>query len=288
MELFGLLPIYKPKDPTSTEILNRLKKLFGIKRIGHTGTLDPFAEGLLLTLLGKATRLAEYYQKLPKKYRAVGIFGIETDTYDITGKILAQYRGKYPTYEELKSALESFKGEIEQIPPPFSAKKVKGKRAYKLARKGLKPELKPVKVKIYDIELLDYKPPEFSIDVEVSGGTYIRSLIHDIGKKLGTGATTKELLRTKIGKISLEKAVPLEILEKAGSLEGFLLPPDYGLDFPIFKADWETFKRLKMGQFLDVKGNFEEGKPVRVYLNGNLAAIGRVLKGKLKPEKVFL
>ena len=288
MEFFGLIPLYKPKGLTSTEVLNLIKKTFKVSKIGHTGTLDPFAEGLLIALLGKATRLAEYYQKLPKRYKAVGLLGVETDTYDITGKVLSECRGNWPSEDELKQVIETFRGEIEQIPPPFSAKKVKGKRAYKLARKGLKPKLKPVKVKIYEIKLLEYKPPEFSIDVNVSGGTYIRSLIHDIGKKLGTGATTKELIRTEIGKITLKEAVSVEELKKANSLEKFLLPPDYGLEFPKIEINSAEFERLKNGQFLDLRGNFKEGELLRIYTEGKFSAIGKIFKGKLKPEKVFL
>ena len=223
-ELFGLLAVVKPKGITSTGVLNEIKRHFGVKKIGHTGTLDPFASGLLLLLLGKATRLAEYYQRLPKTYRAVGLLGVETDTYDITGEVVSRrlpidlregrveipedLAAAFPPLEEIERVVKSFEGEIEQIPPPFSAKKIKGKRAYELARKGKKVELKPVKVKIYKIDLLEYNPPRFTIGATVSGGTYIRSLIKDIGDKLGLGATTESLLRTSIGKLTLETPSP--------------------------------------------------------------------------------
>ncbi|RTZ67906.1 MAG: tRNA pseudouridine(55) synthase TruB, partial [Aquificaceae bacterium] len=176
-ELFGLIAVNKPKGLTSTEVLNRIKKKFGVSKVGHTGTLDPFAEGLLILLFGKATRLAEYYQKLPKRYIAGGILGIETDTYDITGNVVRQTQGNYPSREEFEGIVNTFRGEILQVPPPFSAKKVRGRRAYKLARKGKSINLQPVKVKIYEIHLLEYNPPRFTLDVKVSGGTYIRSLI---------------------------------------------------------------------------------------------------------------
>jgi len=290
-ELFGLLAVAKPKGITSTGVLNEIKRHFGVKKIGHTGTLDPFASGLLLLLLGKATRLAEYYQRLPKTYRAVGLLGVETDTYDITGEVLSRREVEtFPPLEEVKRVVKSFEGEIEQIPPPFSAKKIKGKRAYELARKGKKVELKPVKVKIYKIDLLEYTPPHFTIEATVSGGTYIRSLVKDIGDKLGLGATTESLLRTSIGKLTLENALPLEELLKVSPerLSDFLLPPDAGLDFPTLEVSDRELTRLRNGQLLDLKGDFGENQLLRVYANGKFSAIGRVVKGKLKPEKVFV
>ena len=281
----------KPKGITSTGVLNEIKRHFGVKKIGHTGTLDPFASGLLLLLLGKATRLAEYYQKLPKTYRAVGLLGVETDTYDITGEVVSRRQVEnFPPLEEVNRVVKSFEGEIEQIPPPFSAKKIKGKRAYELARKGKKVELKPVKVKIYKIDLLEYTPPHFTIEATVSGGTYIRSLVKDIGDKLGLGATTESLLRTSIGKLTLENALPLEELLKVSPerLSDFLLPPDAGLDFPTLEVSDRELTRLRNGQLVDLKGDFGENQLLRVYAGGKFSAIGRVVGGKLKPEKVFV
>ncbi|HIO41258.1 MAG TPA: tRNA pseudouridine(55) synthase TruB [Aquifex sp.] len=290
-ELFGLLAVAKPKGITSTGVLNEIKRHFGVRRIGHTGTLDPFAEGLLLLLLGRATRLAEYYQRLPKTYRAVGLLGVETDTYDITGEVISRREAAaFPPLEEIERVVKSFEGEIEQTPPPFSAKKVGGKRAYKLARKGKRVELKPVKVKVYKIDLLEYNPPRFTIGATVSGGTYIRSLVKDIGDKLGLGATTEKLLRTSIGKLTLENALPLEELLKVSPerLSDFLLPPDAGLDFPTLEVSDRELTRLRNGQLIDLKGDFGENQLLRVYAGGKFSAIGRVVGGKLKPEKVFV
>jgi len=288
---FALLAVFKPKGITSTGVLNRIKKHFGLKKIGHTGTLDPFAEGLLLILLGKATRLAEYYQSLPKTYRAVGLLGVETDTYDITGKVVSRREAAaYPSAEALKEIVKSFEGEIEQIPPPFSAKKVKGKRAYALARRGKEVKLKPIKVKIYKIDLLGYNPPRFEIETTVSGGTYIRTLVRDIGEKIGLGATTEKLVRTSIGEIDLSKALPLEELLNLPpeSLEEILLPSDEGLNFPTVELSERELKLLRDGRFLDLGEDFKEGQLLRVYQNGKFSAIGKVVKGKLKPEKVFV
>ncbi len=287
-ELFGLLAVDKPKGLTSTEVLNRIKKKFRISKLGHTGTLDPFAEGLLILLFGKATRLAEYYQKLPKRYIAGGILGIETDTYDITGNVVRQTQGNYPSRGEFEEIVNTFKGEILQVPPPFSAKKVRGKRAYKLARKGKPINLKPVRVKIYEIHLLEYMPPRFTLDVKVSGGTYIRSLIRDIGTKTSLGATTESLKRTEIGKIDLSVSIPLEDLLNLKDLKEVLLPPDKGLDFPKLEVDERRLKLLRNGVYIPLEGNFRESQLVRVYSPFGFSAIGKVVEGKLKPEKVFV
>ena len=284
---FALLLINKPKDITSTEVLNKLKKKFNLKKLGHTGTLDPFAEGLLIILLGRATRLAEYYQRLPKTYIATGILGISTDTYDITGKIIKQIEGEYPTEKELKKVLKTFIGEIEQIPPPFSAKKIKGKRAYHLARKGKQVELKPIKVKIYDLQLLDYQPPRFTIEVTVSGGTYIRSLIKDIGDRFLIGATTESLIRTAIGNLNLEKAHKLDKVLSSLSLEEFLLPPWEGLPYPTVEVDRVKALKLKNGQPIEVEVPIA-GDRFLVFSQGDFVGLAKPFKGRLKPEKIFL
>jgi len=290
-EPFALLAVYKPKGITSTGVLNRIKKRFGWKRIGHSGTLDPFAEGLLLLLIGKATRLAEYYQRLPKTYRAVGLLGKITDTYDITGKVLEEREIKEPpSGEEIERVLKEFEGEYLQTPPPFSAVKVGGKRAYKLARKGIKVELKPRPVKVYSIKLLNYTFPRFEIETTVSGGTYIRSLIKDIGDKLQTGATTEGLIRTSIGNIGLDRAIPLEELLKLDpeGVKKYLLPPDAGLEYPTVEVGEKELTLLRNGVFLPLRGDFREGTLLRVYGGGKFAALGVVRNGKLKPEKVFV
>ena len=267
-----------------------MRKKFQFSKLGHTGTLDPFAEGVLPVLVGKATRLSEYYLKLPKEYIATALLGVETDTYDITGKIVRTLPAEGITEESLLKVLEEFKGEIKQVPPPFSAKKIRGRRAYKLARKGKKVDLEPVKVRIYNLELLEFEPPRFTVRTQVSSGTYIRSLLHDIGIKLGTVATTEKLIRTKVGNISVENTVRLEkLLEKPRILESYKLPPDYGLEgvIPALDITQEEARKLKMGQIipLNVLVNSEL---VRLKLGDNLVAVGRILDKAIKPEKVFI
>ena len=317
---FALLPIYKPVGYSSAEIGNWLKKIFQIKKLGHTGTLDPFAEGLLLFLLGKATRLAEYYISLPKEYIAVGLLGIETDTEDITGKILKKYPTEEISEKDLQKALKKFIGEIYQIPPKYSAKKINGKRAYKLAREGKNFTLQPVKVKIYEIELLKYEKPLFILRVKTSGGTYIRSLIRDIGKALNCGATTYTLVRTAIGNIKIDNAfkpplkekeieispeikkelsqfhlnltliknalnsyIPLNDLASAEKdILNYLLPPDYGLEhFPTITINSpQIIDKIKRGQKIPLKQLSLSDQLVRIKDEKKLIAIGKSINGK--------
>lgn len=205
----GILLIDKEKDWTSFDVIRKLKVMFAKKqKIGHAGTLDPFATGLLVILLGKSTKLFDEFQEFKKEYKVIGEFGYETDTYDITGeKVFEDMDAKEKVSEEkLRNVLKDFTGEILQIPPNFSAKKVDGKRAYELARKKKEFELQAKKVNVYELELLSYKFPRFELSVTCSKGTYIRSLVVDIANALGTYANCIELRREKIGEYSVENA----------------------------------------------------------------------------------
>ena len=193
---------------TSHDVVDELRKITKIRKIGHAGTLDPFATGLLILGIGREfTKKLSIFQKKDKEYIATLRLGAESDTFDRDGKIVERVVEKIPEREEVEKVLKSFLGEIEQIPPAFSAKKVRGRKLYELARKGIKVEPKPQKVKIYEISILEYKFPYLKIKVKCSSGTYIRSLASDIGKKLGCGAYVDELVRTKIGEFSIENAV---------------------------------------------------------------------------------
>lgn len=195
----GILVINKPTGPTSHDIVDKVRKITGIKKVGHTGTLDPFAEGLLIILIDKATKLQSKFMAMPKTYKAT-IELSETES-PIIG-------------DSISDVLKTFIGEIEQIPPIYSAIKIKGKKAYELARKGIKPKLEPRKVRIYDIECRKYKWPELEIKVKCSKGTYIRSLVRDIGQKLGCGAYLEKLTRTKIGKFNIDNSIRIDKLNK--------------------------------------------------------------------------
>jgi tRNA pseudouridine55 synthase len=209
----GFILINKPAGITSHDVVDKLREITKIKKIGHAGTLDPFATGLLILGIGREfTKKLSVFQKKNKEYIAILKLGAESDTFDKEGKIVEKKVEKIPERKEIEEVLKSFFGEIEQIPPAFSAKKIKGKKLYELARKGIKVEPKPQKVKIYEISILEYNFPYLKIKVKCSSGTYIRSLANDIGKKLGCGAYVEDLMRTKIGEFSIENAVELSKL----------------------------------------------------------------------------
>jgi len=208
----GILIINKPAGPTSHDIVNRIRKITNIRKVGHAGTLDPFAEGILIILIGKATKLQSQFMEMDKTYVGTLKLGEISDTYDITGEIKNLKPKIKIDKNTILKTLKSFIGEIKQIPPIYSAIKIKGETAYKLARKGIKPKLKPRKVKIYSIKLLSYKWPNLKIEIMCGKGTYIRSLAHDIGKKLGYGAYLKKLTRTKIGKFNIKNSIKPEKL----------------------------------------------------------------------------
>ncbi len=209
IESFFLL-IDKPVDWTSHDIVAYLRSVLKIKKIGHAGTLDPFATGLLIVAVGRqATKRIDQFKNQDKTYTVEIELGATTETYDLTGNI-KKTAGEIiePTRERILEILEDFIGAQEQIPPMFSAKKIKGKKLYELARKGIEVERKPSEITIHDIKLLEYNYPNLKLEVKCGTGTYIRTLAHDIGQKLKTGAYCKELRRTEIGKYQVEDAQP--------------------------------------------------------------------------------
>jgi tRNA pseudouridine55 synthase len=209
----GILLIHKPAGITSHDVINKLRKITGIKKIGHAGTLDPSATGLLIVGVGREfTKKLAAFQKKEKEYIATIRLGAISDTFDKEGKVSEIKIKSIPTKKEVEKILNTFFGEIDQIPPVFSAKKIKGQKLYELARRGIKIQPKAEKVTIYEIKILKYKFPQLKIKVKCSGGTYIRSLANDIGQKLNCGALLEKLARTKIGEFSIKKAIPLSKL----------------------------------------------------------------------------
>ena len=200
----------KPKGLTSSRVVERIKRKFNVKA-GHTGTLDPLATGLLVVLTGKLTKNAPLFLKLDKAYEVEAVLGMETDTFDSEGEVLRR-TDKQVTREELESTLKEFSGDIWQTPPPFSAKKMAGHKAYELARKGIAVAIPPKKVSISSLELRKFDFPHFTLTCEVSSGFYVRSLAHDIGEKLGAGATVVGVRRTRVGPYSVQEATGLEEL----------------------------------------------------------------------------
>jgi len=211
------LLIDKLKGITSHDVVDQLRNITGIKKIGHAGTLDPMAKGLLVVGIGREStkKLGSISKDTKKTYEAEIFLGRETDTYDADGEIVAETADcTQPSLVDIKKIVNKFHGEIAQTPPKFSAIKIKGKKAYELARKGEDVKLDPRKITIYSIKILKYSFPNLSIEVECSSGTYIRSLANDIGKELGCGAHLSGLIRTGIGEFKLENAVNLKNLTR--------------------------------------------------------------------------
>lgn len=290
----GILNINKPPGMTSFGVVHKLRGILGIKKIGHAGTLDPDATGVLPVCIGKATRIIEYLMEKDKAYHVVLRLGIETDTQDASGSILAE-RAVHHSDDEIAVAIRSFVGDIMQIPPMYSAIRVDGKRLYEMARQGIEVERKPRPVTIKAIENLkiirEGEAVRAVFDVSCSKGTYIRTLCADIGAKLGCGGHMESLIRTRSGPFRLEDAVTLEELQERaenGTLQDVVLSMDIALvQFPCFTADGEEAGRLRNGMAVpcpDSLGNV--GDLVRVYHeNGNLIALGRI-EGRGRTRRV--
>ena len=227
--LNGVINVYKEKGYTSHDVVAIVRKTLNIKKVGHTGTLDPDAEGVLPVCIGQATKLADYIMAERKSYTAEITFGAETTTQDASGDIIKEY--EY-TFDEnrLREVIDTFKGEQTQVPPMYSAIKINGKKLYEIAREGKEIERKARKITVYDIRIAEINPPNKAIiEIDCSKGTYIRSLCSDIGNKLGWGAFMSSLTRTASGKFKLNEAVKLDELKNAaerGEAEKFIIPPD--------------------------------------------------------------
>jgi len=246
----GILVVNKPQGWTSHDVVARVRRLTHQKRVGHAGTLDPMATGVLLVCLGRATRVAEYLMASDKTYRAVVRLGVETDTYDAEGQVVAT-RPVDVDESALRGALQKFVGEIDQVPPMYSALKRKGKPLYKLARQGVEVERAARRVTIHDITLREFMSPDVTIDVRCSPGTYIRSLAHDVGAALrgACGAHLTALTRLASGSFTLDDAVRLEDLTDLENLSGLLRPLDAALQaLPAVTLDAEAARRIVMGQ----------------------------------------
>src|SRR5512139_3782625 len=209
----GVLVVDKPVGMTSHDVVQAIRNGTNLRRAGHTGTLDPRASGVLVVLVGPAVRLSEYVSASDKRYQATIHLGSTTDTYDAEGKITSSGSVDNITEEQFEEALQQFIGEIQQVPPPYSAIKIQGRKAYEMAREGEEVELQPRTIQVYSLELLEWNPPEAVIDVFCSSGTYVRSLANDLGDALGCGAHLVGLRRTKSGRFTLRDAVSLRRLQ---------------------------------------------------------------------------
>lgn len=282
--LFGFLNIYKPVGMTSHDVVSVLRRVTKIKQIGHTGTLDPFAEGVLPICIGKATRLIEYLQD-DKEYLATVQFGAATNTFDLDGeKVFTS--DKKVSRDDIKEGLKSFEGEIFQLPPIFSAIKVKGKKLYEYARKGEEVEIQPRKVVIENVELknFDEELQQAQILLKCSKGTYIRSIANDLGKNLGCGGYLIKLIRTQAGKFRVENSVQLDGID----VESNLINPLDILNLPKIAVDNDDLARIKNGMPIyktcDKIGNFVS----LIYNDVEICAVGIADGEKIKLKKVFI
>lgn len=275
----GFLNLYKPSGVSSAYVLNAVKRSIRGETVGHMGTLDPLASGVLPVAIGKSTRLFDYLLDKKKEYVATVAFGYMTDTLDLEGKTVLTSE-VIPTEEQVKNACEKLVGEIMQVPPIFSAKCVNGKRSYELARKGVAVELPPKKVVISDIEVIGKKAEnEYKIKIVCGGGTYIRSVARDLGYECGSCATMTSLVRTASGVFKIENSIKAEDFINAEKKQSLLIPADNAVDFPVIVLNEEQTKRLFNGLYDEY--DYSDGV-YRVYSPKGFYGVGEVKNGKIK------
>lgn len=287
----GVLVVDKPIGMTSHQVVQVIRNGTHIKRAGHTGTLDPRASGVLVVLIGPAVRLSEYVSAEDKRYQATIKLGEKTDTYDADGTITGTADVNV-TMEQFEEALQQFVGQIEQVPPPYSAVKVKGRRAYEMARKGEEVKLEPRIINVHSLEMIEWNAPEVVIDVHCSSGTYVRSLAYDLGEVLGCGANLTGLRRTKSGRFTLKDSVPLRKLNEAfenSDWYQYLIPAAEALsDWPSITLNNEEVDNVRHGHRIERESS--QGEMVRAITEqGELVALMAfdAETSEYQPKKVF-
>lgn len=290
---FGFLNINKPLGITSHDAVDRARRAaradgFRSLKVGHAGTLDPLATGVLILCIGAATRLSEFVMGADKRYRAVVRLGVITDTYDGEGVVLRDVDASHITSDDIERALPAFTGEILQIPPMYSAVKQQGKKLYDLARRGEVVERQARPVRITRIDILDYSAPLLTIDVQCSSGTYIRSLAHDLGEALGVGGSLAALTRTASGSFHLEDAIDLEAMF-SGNWQAQLVPVSRALaDWERVVLDAESASAISHGRSVLRSEDDRRTNALAYDERGELIAVVRGIGELWKPEKVFL
>jgi len=286
----GVLVVDKPVGLTSHDVVQIIRRGTGIRRAGHTGTLDPRASGVLVVLIGPAVRLSEFVSAEDKRYQATIHLGSSTDTYDAEGVTSQPELPVDVSREAFTELLQQFIGEIEQIPPPYSAVKVQGEHAYNMARRGEQVDLAPRIIHVHSLDLLEWAPPEVVIDVHCSSGTYVRSLAHDIGEQLGIGAHLVGLRRTRSGRFTLRDAVSLRRLREAfeqGTWAQHLIPAAEALaDWPAVELDQAGLEKVRNGNPIPAEEG-AKGMARAVSEQGDLVAIIELIGNEWKPRKVF-
>lgn len=285
----GILAVDKPTGPTSHDIVARARRALHTRRIGHTGTLDPFASGLLLLCFGRATRLAEYLTALPKTYRARMILGERTDTDDSAGEVLERSDGwNSVTTESLQAALQRQQGDLMQVPPQYSAKRIDGERMYDIARRGGTVDLPANAVRVESIVLHSFEPPRVEFEVACSSGTYIRAIARDIGEDLGVGAHLCGLRRTRIGGFDVADAVSADDFDDAEAVQRAVVSPADALGhFPRHVLAPEEEAIVRNGRAVDSEIAATEGPVVILDGQGDLIGIGEWTEGRIQPRKII-
>lgn len=285
--MFGFLNVYKPKGKTSHDVVAILRRVTKIKQIGHTGTLDPFAEGVLPICIGKATRLIEYLND-DKAYIGTVQLGKSTTTYDLEGETV-DVSDKTPTLEEIENELNNFRGDIEQLPPIYSAIKVNGKKLYEYARKGEEVEIKPRSVNISELKILNYDQENRILElyIKCSKGTYIRSIAHDLGKNLRCFGHLIKLIRVKAGDFEVNKSVKLENLASIEIVQKHLIYPLEKLDYQTYELNAKELELVSHGMQIFARTDLQNG--IVILTNNNkLIAIAEMDNNKIKCSKVFI
>jgi tRNA pseudouridine55 synthase len=283
----GVLVVDKPAGLTSFTVVREVRRRLGERKAGHTGTLDPLATGVLPVCLGEATKIAGLLTADDKAYRATGELGLETDTLDTTGAVSARHDWSGVGREQLEGALEEMLGPQMQVPPAYSALRVEGERAYDRARRGEAVELEPRPVEIMTLSLLDWSPPRFALEVACSKGTYVRSLVDELGRRLGCGAALAALRRTRSGRFTVDQAVPLDQVERGSRL----LSIDSALShLPALEVEPSQADGLRHGQPFapDPSDPPPGGTLLRLRSEGRLVALGELREGRVWPRRVFV
>lgn len=278
----GFINLNKASGLTSHDAVNRVRKIFSTRKVGHAGTLDPAASGVLPVAVGRATKFIEYLADCRKSYRAEILFGVATDSGDLEGKIISRTDNfQIPTSDELNATLKNFVGEIEQTPPKFSAIKIHGRKAYDLARKNLEFEMPSRRVKIFGLKLLALEEISATIEIDCGKGTYIRSLAIDIGERLNLPATLKNLLRLRVGDFDLKSSVTLDELRAEN-----ILPVETCLNhLPRFDLDAKRIRAFMNG--LPTTTPAPDEKALRVFADGKFLGVGRIERGELRSSKII-
>ena len=292
----GIINVNKPAGWTSQDVCSKLRHVLKIKKIGHTGTLDPMATGVLPVCIGKATRIIEYYDKDTKSYHASMKLGITTDTLDITGKVLETAGYSKVSEKDVREAFKAYTGHVMQIPPKYSALKIDGRRAYDLAREGRDFEIRPREIIIYEnsVTKIDLASGEIEFDVTCSKGTYIRTICDDIGRGLGCGAVMTALTRTASGYFRIEDSYTIEeIMEEADPLNNMLIPADITLE----KLGKIVLNDNRITAFMNGNSSWSNGFRItetssfdnmyRVYGNNSFLGVAEIENGSLVPKKVI-